>query len=103
MIKSFSLYGSLLFKIKNNKTTFLSQTPTDDNIHNTSNQNNPEKDLLKKLRNVFLKMHFVFKIFFSVFIHIPEMLFKRYMIKKLIADQKTVDSWVDYVDNSLKK
>ncbi len=96
MLRSCFFYGSLLFKNKKMMITSPQQKNTALN-----------KPLVQKRNNMLtlapLKFYFILKIFFNVLIHTPEMLVKRYTLRKVITDQRKVDTWVQYVDAILRK
>ncbi len=96
IMRSSYLYVRLLFRVKRDKAH---PTPKD-----TSHKNHDT--LSKKTKEFFLakllfKVHFIFKIFYGVLLHLPEMFLKRYKLRKVITDQKEVDRWIAYVDNIL--
>ncbi len=104
--KSLFLYASLLFKINKEKPIFSKSLFTDNQSLNTFGRKNDQTQQIhgnNSLMNIIFKLYFIVRVFFSVFIHIPEMLLKRYQLKRIISNQKEVDSWVDYVDITLKK
>ncbi len=98
MRKSLGFYASLLLKPKRKKleTTPL---PSGEDTHTNINE---EQESSKNLQRHLLKAFFLLKLFFSVCLYTPEMLYKRYQLKSWITNHKEVDAWVDYIDQPLR-
>lgn len=97
IMKSSYLYARLLFGIRRGGK-HSSDKDTSTKNHEPSNKKTQESRLIKFLS----RFYFSFRIVWAVFLHFPEMSFKRYQLKRIITNQKEVDRWVSYVDNILR-